>query len=142
MTNNYQIISRTPTPEEYKAICAAVDWADYMNLEVAEASLQQSVFAVVAQLGEEAVGMGRIVGDGKIYFYIQDIAVVPEHQGKGVGSMIMDEITEFLKENAPEKAFIGLFASQGRETFYRRYGLNNHEGMTGMFGVMYRREIK
>lgn len=142
MTNHYQISRRTPTPEEYKALCAAVDWADYMNLEVAEDSLQQSVFAVVAQLGEEIVGMGRIVGDGKIYFYIQDIAVAPEHQGKGVGSMIMDEITEFLKENAPEKAFIGLFASQGRETFYRRYGLHNHDGMTGMFGVMHRREIK
>lgn len=142
MNNDYQIIRRRPTLKEYKELCTAVDWADYINLEVAEESLQNSIFAVVVLYGEEMVAMGRVVGDGKIYFYIQDIAVSPEHQGKGIGGMVMGEITEFLKQNAPDKAFIGLFASQGKEPFYKKFGFNNHEGMTGMFGVIHEREIQ
>jgi hypothetical protein len=36
--------------------------------------------------------------------------------------MLLETIKEYLKENAPEKSFIGLFASQGKESFYNNYG--------------------
>ncbi|MUG85422.1 GNAT family N-acetyltransferase [Paenibacillus timonensis] len=106
-----------------------------MNFEVADLSLSQSIFSVVVEQKGEVVGMGRIVGDG------QDVAVDPDHQGQGVGRQIMESLVNYLKENAPEKAFVGLFASQGKEAFYRQYGLNDHEGMTGMFGVVVGRKI-
>jgi hypothetical protein len=54
----------------------------------------------------------------------------------------MTTITEYLKEEAPEKAFVGLFAAQGKESFYNKYGFNKHEGMTGMFGVIHGNELK
>ncbi|MBW7475575.1 GNAT family N-acetyltransferase [Paenibacillus oenotherae] len=142
MSKEYKIIQRTANLAEYKTLCHAVGWTAFMNFDVAEESLNQSLFGVIVQYKEEIVGMGRVVGDGKIYFYIQDIAVVPEHQNKGIGNMIMKAISEYLKENAPEKSFVGLFASQGKESFYNKYGFNNHEGMTGMFGVIHEREIK
>ena len=142
MHSEYIIQKRMPSISEYKQICTAVGWKDYMNFDVAEQSLRQSIFGVVVQYRDEIIGMGRVVGDGSIYFYIQDIAVTPEHQGTGVGNLIMSTITEFLKENAPEKSFIGLFSSQGKESFYNKYGFNKHEGMTGMFGVVLESEIK
>jgi len=142
MHSEYSIQKRMPSISEYKQICTAVGWKDFMNFDVAEQSLNQSLFGVVVQYQDKIVGMGRVVGDGNIYFYIQDIAVVPGHQGKGIGDLIMSAITEFLKENAPEKSFIGLFSSQGKESFYRKYGFNKHEGMTGMFGVVHHNEIK
>ncbi|MED1425669.1 GNAT family N-acetyltransferase, partial [Bacillus altitudinis] len=61
----------------------------------------------------QIIGMGRIVGDGAIYFYIQDIVVHPEYQKNGIGKKIMNTLVEYLNQNAPDKAFIGLFASQG-----------------------------
>ena len=131
-----------PTLSEYIKICSAVGWQDYMNFEVAESSLKQSLFGVVVECDDEAIGMGRVVGDGKIYFYIQDIAVIPIHQKKGIGNMIMAAITEYIRLNAPEKAFVGLFAAMGKEPFYNRYGFNAHDGMTGMFGVVYEGEFK
>ncbi|MEC0373417.1 GNAT family N-acetyltransferase [Paenibacillus chibensis] len=140
--NQYKTINRIPTIEEYKNLCTAVGWEDYMNFEVAEESLKKSLFGVLIQYKDEIVGMGRVVGDGKIYFYIQDVAVDPEHQSKGIGSLIMAEITDYLMKNAPEKSFVGLFASAGKESFYTKYGFNKHEGMTGMFGVIHEREIK
>ncbi|WCF10616.1 GNAT family N-acetyltransferase [Paenibacillus thiaminolyticus] len=145
MSKKYKILKRLPTIIEYKKLCKAVGWTEYMNFDVAEESLNQSVFGVVIQYEDEIneiVGMGRVVGDGKIYFYIQDIAVMPEHQNKGLGHTIMGVILEFLKENAPEKSFVGLFASKGKESFYNKYGFNKHDGMTGMFGVIHERKVK
>lgn len=141
MIEEYIVMNRIPTVDEYIRLCTVVGWKDYMNFEVAEESLDRSIFGVVVEHRNEAIGMGRIVGDGRIYFYIQDIAVDERHQGRGVGKMIMEAITGYLKENAPDKAFVGLFASQGKETFYKHYGLDQHEGMTGMFGVVEQHEI-
>ncbi|WP_127532149.1 GNAT family N-acetyltransferase [Paenibacillus kobensis] len=142
MTTNYATLLRVPTIEEYRAICDAVGWQDYMNFEAAEQSLDKSLFGVVIQHENEAVGMGRVVGDGHIYFYIQDIAVKPEHQNQGIGQLIMSAIVDYLQNNAPEKSFVGLFASEGKEPFYNKYGFQAHSGMTGMFGVVLDKEIK
>lgn len=134
--SEYIVIKRTPTFAEYRELCAAVGWAEFINMDAAQVSLQQSLFGAVIRHEDRIVGMGRVVGDGSMYFYIQDVAVMPEHQGAGVGGRIMEAIVAYLKEHAPEQAFIGLFASEGKEDFYTRFGFQPHEGMTGMFGVM------
>lgn len=142
MHREYITHRRVPTIQEYEKICIEVGWKDYINFEVAEQSLDQSLFGVVVEFRDDVVGMGRVVGDGAIYFYIQDIAVVPMHRSRGIGDLIMTAITQYLQEHAPEKAFVGLFSSQGKELFYNRHGFNKHEGMTGMFGVIHGGEIK
>lgn len=136
MSTEYTVIHRVPTYEEYTRLCTAVGWKEFMNFDVADKSLKQSIYGVVVEQNGKAVGMGRIVGDGQIYFYIQDVAVDPDHQGQGVGRRMMESLMGYLRENAPDKAFVGLFASHGKEAFYRQYGLNDHEGLTGMFGVV------
>jgi len=48
----------------------------------------------------------------------------------------MDRSFECLKENAPNKAFIGLFAAEGTAPFYDRYGFEDYPpSMTGIFRV-------
>jgi len=136
MDNIYQIRKRVATLQEYSDLCTQVGWKDYMNLAVAEASLKQSLFGVVIEYQNETVGMGRIIGDGSIYFYIQDIAVSPNHQKKGLGDMIMKTLMEYLKSHAPDKAFVGLFANQGTQKFYNKYGIQAYQGMEGMFTVI------
>ena len=79
--------------------------------------------------------MGRVVGDGAIFFYLQDIAVLPEHQGAGVGSQIVERLLADIARRAPPQAFVGLFASAGRAPFYERYGFQAHSALTGMFQV-------
>ncbi|MCJ8010863.1 GNAT family N-acetyltransferase [Paenibacillus sp. KQZ6P-2] len=137
----YTVVEKVPQLDTYVRLCTAVGWEVVMNFNAAEQSLQKSLFGVTVLHGNEVVGMGRIVGDGAIYFYIQDIVVTPEHQNKGLGKVILESITAYLREYAPEKAFVGLFSSQGKESFYRQFGFNQHEGMTGMFGVMHDGEI-
>ncbi len=108
-----------------------------MNFAVSGAALTNSVYGVVALCGEEVVGMGRIVSDGAIYYYIQDIAVHPDYQHNGIGKGILYRIFSFLERHAPQRAFIGLFAAEGTVPFYERFGLRNYAPeMTGMFTVV------
>jgi ribosomal protein S18 acetylase RimI-like enzyme len=133
----YKIEKNIPTLEEYKYLCESVGWTNYMNFDVVETSLMNSIRCITVKDKEQIVGMGRIVGDGAIYFYIQDIMVHPDYQKNGIGKEIMNHLVEYLNTNAPDKAFVGLFASQGKEPFYEKYGFKDFSpNMTGMFTVI------
>lgn len=136
MIDPYQLVERIATIEEYQRLCTAVGWEGVMNFEAARDALPNSLYGVVVECAGEAIGMGRVVGDGAIFYYLQDVAVMPEHQGKGVGRRIVSQMVEHIKRVAPEKAFIGVFAAAGREAFYERYGFKDWEALTGMFQVV------
>ena len=101
MSQNFFLKKRPPEIEEYHTLCTAVGWQDVINFEAAKTSLKNSVFGVTIFEGDKPIGMGRIVGDGAIYFYIQDVAVDPAYQGKGIGTRIMESLLEYIRENAP-----------------------------------------
>jgi ribosomal protein S18 acetylase RimI-like enzyme len=136
--SNIRIVSRLPTLSEYRAICQSVGWGEVINFDAAPDSLRRSLFAAVAIRGTQVVGMGRIVGDGAIFFYIQDIAVMPEHQRQGVGTAIMDALMRYIQKNAPDRAFVGLFAAKDAIRFYAQYGfiIPPADDLTGMFHVV------
>ena len=65
---------------------------------------------------------GRIVGDGAMYFYLQDVVVAPHCQGQGIGELVMKELEIYLARTASKGATIGLLSAKGKENFYRRFG--------------------
>ena len=71
-----------------------------------------------------AVAMGRLVGDGAMYWYIQDMAVLPEYQGKGIGKSIVERLLQHVYSCTPNGTFttVGLMAAQGKEGFYEKLG--------------------
>ena len=56
-------------------------------IEHARIALQNSLITVLALYHGELVGMGRLVGDGAMYWYLQEIIILPEFQRKGIGTM-------------------------------------------------------
>ena len=136
MGGQYRLAGRVATLEEYRHICTSVGWAEVMNFEAAATALPHSLYGVVALLDRQVVGMGRIVGDGAIFYYLQDVAVLPEHQGLGIGTQIVDRLVTLVKTNAPEKAFFGVFAAEGTLPFYQKFGFDLHPALTGMFQVV------
>jgi GNAT superfamily N-acetyltransferase len=133
---NVTLVDRLPTPEEYRALCTAVGWGEVIDFAAAPASLAGSLFGVVALEEGRTIGMGRLVGDGAIYFYVQDVAVDPAHQGRGVGTAILARLVDHATAAATNEAFVGLFAAAGSERLYRAHGFERHDGMTGMFRVV------
>jgi len=133
---SHTVVPRIPTLEEYRRLCRAVGWEDVMNFSAAEQALPRSLYAVVAEVNGVAVGMGQIVGDGAIFFYVQDVAVDPDHQGQGIGAAILSALVGWARETAPDKAFLGVFAVKGTEPFYEREGFAAYAHDIGMFQVL------
>ena len=84
-----ELIERIPTAEEHAALFQAVGWEPYAPPEIA-AALANTRYGIVALDAGQAIGMGRVIGDGGKFYYIQDFAIRPEYQGQGVGQALMD----------------------------------------------------
>jgi GNAT superfamily N-acetyltransferase len=126
-------VHRLPSAEEHHALVDAVGWSSFTNPEAAATSLERSLFSVVAELEGACVGMSRVIGDGQQFFYVMDVVVRPEHQGRGIGTGLMNEVVAYIQRIAPAKALVGLFTTPNREGFYERFGFRGPE--TGLYGM-------
>lgn len=95
------------------------------STEAAAKGLPNSLFAVQVLLGDEVVGMGRIIGDGGCFFQVVDIAVLPAHQGKGLGKRIMREIMQFIETDVPPSAYVSLIADGQAQDLYAQFGFRH-----------------
>ena len=71
------------------------------------------------------IGFGRAISDGVYQAAIYDVAVIPEFQGRGIGTTIVKNILSKL----PSCNFI-LYTMPGKEDFYRKLGFRKMK--TGM----------
>lgn len=127
-----RFVERRLQVEEYRALRRAVGWWD-VSPEAARAGLPNDLFTLVVERDGETIGCARIIGDGGIYFYLQDVIVLPQYQGQGIGAELMDRVMGWLAANTPPRKFVGLMAASGAEAFYERYGFvrraDNQPGM-------------
>ena len=85
------------------------------------AGLPNTVVGVVVRLGDRAVGMGRVVGDG-LNYQIVDIAIDPAHQGRGLGKRVMERLMADLRAVVPAEAYVSLIADGEAHRLYAQYG--------------------
>ena len=81
----------------YLDLRSKVGWKP-LTKEQATMAIKNSLLTVVAYDKDAPIGMGRIVGDGAVICYIQDLIVVPEYQGQGIGQAIIDSLIDYVKE--------------------------------------------
>ncbi len=121
---------------ELKFDCAGVDWAFVSETlrRVGMASrapeLHRKAFeaihtVVFAYADGRPVGFGRAISDGAYQAAVYEMAVVPEFQRQGIGAKIMRAILDRLPG-----CNVILYASPGKEDFYRKLGLRQMK--TGM----------
>lgn len=121
MADDYRTISEPPSVATYMALREAAGMRS-RSAEGAARGLPNSLFAIQVLHGEETVGMGRVIGDGGCFYQVVDIAVMPAHQGRGLGKRIMGEIRDYLLREAPENAFVSLLADGEAHRLYRQFG--------------------
>lgn len=110
-----------PEPAAFIALRAACGWGEIAP-DVAAAALSDSTLHVTVHDDGTLIGMGRVVGDGALYFYLQDIIVAPSHRGQGLGRAIVDRLLEGIAPLARPGATIGLMAAKGVEPLYHSAG--------------------
>ena len=108
--------------EDYCRLRESVGWLNFSRVQ-AEKSLAHSLYTVVAVKDNQAVGMGRLIGDG-MYYIIADVVVQPAYQKMGIGSKIVDMIIEYVDRETPAggRSTIQLIAEKGKEIFYEKRG--------------------
>lgn len=74
--------------------------------------------------------MGRMIGDGGCVFQVADIAVLPAHQGKGLGKMIMRELKDGMYKKVPKSGVVLLFADGPAIELYKHFGFEETPGLT------------
>lgn len=119
--SGYRLVEKVPSVEDYNRVRIAAGLAG-RDPRAAEIGLSNTLIGVCVEHEGRIVGIGRIVGDGGLYFEVVDVAVLPAHQRRGLGKMIMDALTSWLRDNAPRDAYVKLIADEGTTDFYERYG--------------------
>lgn len=122
----YELRNEIPTVKDYIEIRLQAGLSR-KSVEAATIGLRNSIFGVVVYFNDLPIGIGRVIGDGGCFFEITDMAVLPEHQHKGVGSLIMNSLVNWLKENAPVTAYVSLMADHGTPEFYAKFGFTKAE---------------
>ena len=109
--------------ETYFSLREQVGWVRLSDGQ-AQKAIDNCLFNVCAYLDGEPVGMGRVVGDGAVVCYIQDLVVIPKAQKLGVGGAILNRLKEYVKSITEEDTtmMLCLMCAKGREEFYIKHG--------------------
>ncbi|MFJ4056498.1 GNAT family N-acetyltransferase [Pseudomonas sp. NPDC089743] len=118
---SYSCLLELPSVQTYQALRRGSGLSGKTD-EASERGLPNTLFAVQILYGTVPVGMGRVIGDGGCFFQVVDIAVLPAHQGKGLGKRIMAEIIKYIQANVPESGYVSLIADGQAQDLYAQFG--------------------
>ena len=90
-------------------------WPGNYDIDKTKAALSKTLNITVYE-NELLVGCLRILTDGYFFGTITELLVLPEYQGKGIGSKLL----QLAKENTPTLLYFG--AQPEAEPFYEKNG--------------------
>jgi GNAT superfamily N-acetyltransferase len=135
-----QYIENCLTAEALAGLRDLAGWS-HTEIEQARKALENTRFSVVAVDKGQVVGMGRLIGDGAMIWYIQDVIVLPEYRRSGVGTVIVEKLMAYVRREAMPgtKVAVGLMSAKGKEPFYEKCGFytrpNEREGAGMMMRI-------
>lgn len=87
-------------------------------------------FMIAREAGGRVVGMARAISDGVSDAYIQDVVVLKECRGRGVGRELVRRVRDYCAERQLE--WIGLVAEPGTTPFYEELGFEVLDGYAAL----------
>jgi GNAT superfamily N-acetyltransferase len=126
LPDGYRLLDRFPQADDYRRLRSVAGMAS-RSAEAAARGLPNTLYGVSVLHDQgnahpRVVGMGRVIGDGGCFFIVVDIAVEPEHQGRGLGKCIMSALDAWLREHAPDSSNVSLIADGDAKHLYARFG--------------------
>lgn len=115
-------------------------WNDEWTIDSASKRLQQMIrcdgFYGLAAYSEDKL-VGLILGNCEYYydgidFVVKEFCVDKNKKGKGIGSILLDEFTNRLKDTEIRRIILNTCKGEATEGFYIRKGFNTIEDMICM----------
>ena len=125
----YSVGGRLQPEELGKLLLAAAD-SRYSASELA-AIIAKSTAYVTARESGKLVGFGRLLSDGAVISYINNMAVSPQYQQQGIGKAILERLIEtagnvksiFLYSDTADQFYLNNgFELSGKRLYVRRRG--------------------
>ena len=123
----YRIEKNTLLPEEHMALWEAAGWGT-PDRDLVETSLRGSYATFAVRDGGRIIARARLIGDGGMAFYLKDLIVSPDYQGKGIGRELLSYVEDFVRGELKEGwwSFLQLMSAKGKEEFYLKCGYKAH----------------
>ncbi|WP_081735095.1 GNAT family N-acetyltransferase [Paenibacillus gorillae] len=95
-----------------------------VDASIARKALSHSTFMVGIwdENSNKLAGMGRVVGDGALCFQVADLLVDPDYANQGIDKLVMEEMIQYLNENAGIGASVVVITELGLIPLYKAYG--------------------
>jgi len=123
MVNEVEVRIETPTPEEHQRLRVIAGMPKRSDSGTVK-GLANTLYGVCLYKDDHMVGMGRVVGDGGMVFHLVDIVVDPDCQGLGLGKLIVEQLMDWILQEADETAIISLIADIPADGLYRQFGFD------------------
>ncbi|EEH23604.1 hypothetical protein PABG_05815 [Paracoccidioides brasiliensis Pb03] len=83
------------------------------------------------------IGLARIITDNTTFAYLTDVYILPEHQGAGLGSWLLQCVTEWVDSRGDSfRRFMLVTVGERAEGYYRRVMGAEVQGRKGEVFVM------
>ena len=126
--NEFKIKHDELTAEEFIYLWQSV-WGEGPSFEQAKLAMDNTLFRVSVFDGDKIIAMARVIGDISLCYYIKDVIVLPEYQGKGIGRMLIEELLNFINTQGVPDTHISveLCAMPDKIPFYEKFGFSANE---------------
>lgn len=135
--NQWIIKHNELTAEEFCELWESV-WGPPPSLDQTRLAMSNTLFRVSVFDGDKIIAMARMIGDMGLDYYIKDVVVRPEYQGRGIGRMLIDELLTFVHDHGIKgtEIFVELCAMPDKMPFYEKLGFDTNEAQR--LKMMYR----
>ena len=106
-------------------------WGGAPTFEQTDLAMKNTLFRVSVFDSGRIVAMARMVGDLGLEYYIKDVVVRPEYQGKGIGRLLIGELMAFIDRSSVKgtTVFVELAAMPDKAKFYEKLGFSANEAL-------------
>lgn len=128
---NISIVEGRPSLEDFVALHHSVGWTESVNMAHLQDQLAAPVHSVIAvdKSNNEVIGCAMVISDNVSFYYVKDVMVKKEWQGKRIGTALMKSLSDWIDKNGVPKALVGLYTGENLEPFYAQFGFSKGFGM-------------
>ena len=82
--------------EDVLALFAHAEWAKHRTAGEVRRMLDHTQVMVVAKCHARLVGCARVVTDGAFRAFVEDVVVIPEYRGAGIGRLMINKLEQMV----------------------------------------------